>query len=248
MFPRDRDLAPSQMPSPSHPLLSHCRKPPIPQRPFTVGRKGGSCLGSLQSIIKRQIIDNYPRKYIKEAEAVTRHQSHPSLAPCSSRVVSKTMSKFRWNTVCKQQVSPAATPPSKSPFNCKRSSHPQASTFPPSKMRGRRVGRRCNDTRNNLISLEFAFHGHPYLGRGEGGWVRAQPVLLASDEHLPGEQGSLRVPGGCGRGAAPAALRALRAAHGSRAQGAVGGKTHKMSVWKHVASSTHQANPTPQKG
>lgn len=74
--------------------------------------------------------------------------------------------------------------------------------------------------------------------------MQVQPVL-ASDEHLPGEQGSLRVPGGCGWEAAPAAQRV---AHGSQAQGAVGGKAQKVSVWKHTASSTHQANPTPQKG
>lgn len=125
MFPWGRDLGPSQIPSPSHSLLCHCRKPPILQRPFMAGRKGRSCLGSLQSIVKRKIIDNYPQKYIREAEAVTRRQSHPSLAPCSSRVVSKTVSKFQCNTVCKQQVSPAATPPSKSPFNCKFSSPSQ---------------------------------------------------------------------------------------------------------------------------
>lgn len=155
MFPWDRDLSASQMPSPSHSLLSHGRKPPILQRPFTLGRKGRSCLRSLQSIVKRKIIDNYPQKYIRGAEAVIRCQSHPSLAPCSSREVSKTISKFQCDTVCKQQVSPAATPPLKSPFNCKRSSHPQASTFPASKTRGRGVGGRCNDANNNLISLEF---------------------------------------------------------------------------------------------
>lgn len=114
MFPWDRDLAPSQVPSPIHPLLSHCRKPPIPQRPFTVRRKGSSYLGSLQSIVKRKIIDNYPQKYIREAEAVTKCQSHP----CSSITVSKTMSRFQWDTVWKQQVSPAATLPSKSPSFC----------------------------------------------------------------------------------------------------------------------------------
>lgn len=74
--------------------------------------------------------------------------------------------------------------------------------------------------------------------------MQAQLVLLASDEHLPGQQGSLRVPGGCGWGAAPAALWA----HGSRAQGAVGGKAQKVSGWKHTASRAHQANPAPQKG
>lgn len=42
------------------------------------------CLGSLQSIVKRQIIDNYAQKYIREAEAVTRRQSHPSPAPLGS--------------------------------------------------------------------------------------------------------------------------------------------------------------------
>lgn len=44
-----------------------------------------------------------------------------------------------------------------------------------------------------------------------------------------GEQGSLAALGGCGRGAAPAALRALRAAHGSQAQGAVGEKAQETS-------------------
>lgn len=78
--------------------------------------------------------------------------------------------------------------------------------------------------------------------------MQAQPVLLASDEHLPGEQGSLRAPGDSCWEAAPEALWALRAAHGSRAQGAVGGKAHKVSGWKHEASGAHQANPTPQKG
>lgn len=71
--------------------------------------------------------------------------------------------------------------------------------------------------------------------------MQVQLVLLASDEHLPGGQGSLRVPGGCGWEAAPAALRALRAAHGSRAQGAVGGKAQKVSVRKHTPS---KPNPT----
>lgn len=78
--------------------------------------------------------------------------------------------------------------------------------------------------------------------------MQAQLVLLASDEHLPGEQGGLRAPGGCRWEAAPAALRALGVAHGSWAQGAVGGKAQKVSGWKHTASRAHQANPTPQKG
>lgn len=78
--------------------------------------------------------------------------------------------------------------------------------------------------------------------------MQAQLVVLASEGHLPGQQGSLGVARGCGWGAAPAALRVLRAAHGSQAQRAAGGKAQRASGWKHVASSTHRANPTPQKG
>ena len=49
----------------------------------------------------------------------------------------------------------------------------------------------------------------PYLGRDARGWVQAQPVLPASDGHLPGgagkpsSAGGLR-PGGCSGGSAGA--------------------------------------------
>ena len=76
-------------PPPKHPPTATPRSPAAGSlqntpKAFYSGRKGGACLGSLQSIIKRQIIDNYPWKYIREAEAVARRPSHPSLAPCNS--------------------------------------------------------------------------------------------------------------------------------------------------------------------
>lgn len=52
-----------------------------------------------------------------------------------------------------------------------------------------------------------------------------------------GERGSLAGPGGCGRGAAPVALRVLRAAHGSQAQGAAGKKAQETSDRERAASS-----------
>lgn len=71
----------------------------------------------------------------------------------------------------------------------------------------------------------------------EAGCGRSQFPLATGA--LLGERGSLAAPGGCGRGAAPAALRVLKVAHGSRAQGAAGEKAQETSGWEHMALSAH---------
>lgn len=84
MFHWDRGSAFSETPPHSHPSFHAAGNLQNTPKAFYSGRKGGVCLGSLQSIVKRQIIDNYAQKYIREAEAVTRRQSHPSPAPLGS--------------------------------------------------------------------------------------------------------------------------------------------------------------------
>lgn len=84
MFHWDKGSASSETPPIATP--SSCAKEILQNTPkaFYSGRKGSACLGSLQSIVKRQIIDNYAQKYIREAKAVARHRSHPSPAPRGS--------------------------------------------------------------------------------------------------------------------------------------------------------------------
>lgn len=100
--------APPRTIHPSLPAAGSLQNTP---KAFYSGRKGGACLGSLQSIVKRQIIDNYPQKSIREAEADTRHQSHPSWAPAQAA-----SQIHRWDTVCKRRVTSEATPTLKITF------------------------------------------------------------------------------------------------------------------------------------
>lgn len=68
-----------------------------------------------------------------------------------------------------------------------------------------------------------------------GGCSQFSPPVTST---FLGEWGSLAVPGNCGGEAAP---EALRVAHGSRTQGAVGEKAQEMSGWEHMVSSAHRA-------